>query len=872
MRKRNIMSKIHSLITVKSTVYAGIFLLVLVMAAAGYTELKSTEALAEETMATLKQQCMSYNKLTAADRTKSLYRLSDLMRDFRTHLVDHPERAADAYLEEYVDSMRLTGISLLDGELNLEASGYTRQYRDGSWMKSEQGSHFADILQDRQKIYTERIAVDGEYYDTCVLARLDAPGILIGIYHQPAGLISNTETDLESLLSGLQLERSGHYIIAEDGAVRASSDGVDTARAGADSARLEALSQIPRDGRLHLFYDAGTYCWGYHSGCEQYSLYLYYPLVTLFSGYISAAAIFAAIYCAVCLMYFAVRNQALYENQEKLRKSNQGLEQTVKMLKALETIYFSLFYVDAETGTYRSIYVAPWLKEKIPESGDYAALRKLFVDHMVVPEYRDAIDRQMAIANVRENLHQKNLTEVRKSFYVDYKAVRGNRTPWCRVTSTPVDYDGDGNPLHFLALIQDIDREKGKEEAYQARILKEAQDAKVANNAKTEFLRRISHDIRTPINGIQGYMELAASHPEDTAMQAHCREKATAALQALLELLNSVMDMSKLESGDIVPEEKPFDLGTLLENANTVLEPQAKARNVRYEAVSKGEAPIYGVIGSPRHVYQIILNIASNAIKYTNPGGSVRVSAEMVSKTDEAVSYAFTCEDNGIGMSEEFQKHMYEPFSQEAVNARTTYMGTGLGLSIVKKMVDALGGSISCQSQRGRGTTFTVHLTFRRDEKAAAPEMPAREPDMDSLRDKRVMLVEDNELNMEIAAYFLVERGAVVTKAWNGKEAVDAFSASLPGDFDLILMDIMMPQMGGREATRTIRAMDRADAGQVPIVAMSANSFVDDIQKNLEAGMNAHISKPVDMKQILSVVGALFQAQCAGEMADAQAF
>ncbi len=439
----------------------------------------------------------------------------------------------------------------------------------------------------------------------------------------------------------------------------------------------------------------------------------------------------------------------------------------------------------------------------------YTELKQAFLDTMVVPAFQHDVDSRMSTAFIRETLSKQNISDVRKSFYTDYQAIRGDQIRWCRVTATAVDYDNHGTPVHVLALLQDIDKEKARENDYQAQILKEAHQAKVANNAKTEFLRRISHDIRTPLNGIKGYIERAASHPGDAAMQAHCWEMASTTLHTLLDLVNSILDMSKLENSEIILEEKPFNLATLFQSVNAIILPQAASKQIQYQPHE--EIPIANLVGNPRHVSQILVNLVGNAVKYGKFGGYVRLSSRMLSQTDQAVTYEFICEDNSIGMSNEFQQRMFEPFVQESISARTTYEGTGLGLAIVKKLVDAMGGSITCHSQKGIGTTFRVQLTFQIDSTA---QNVAQKPQQFSdavLSGYHLLLVEDNAPNMEIAELLLAEYGAKITKAWNGKGAVDCFSASDPGTFDLILMDIMMPVMNGLEATRTIRPLDRPD-------------------------------------------------------------
>ena len=848
MNKRT--SKRNRFITLKSVLGAALILLVASGTLVGYAEVHRTAQLASSTMQSLKQQCISFNRLVAADRTKSLYRLSDMMLDLSEDLKRDPSLATDDYLEAYVDNLRLSGVALLNENGILEVSGYTRQFREVDWKNSPVGSQFADIVTYPKKIYTEQVEVDGEYYDVCALAREDAPGILLGFYQQPSGLITGMEEDLESLLSGLELERSGHYLIAENGMIRVASDTAFGTTEANENELFEKLAHTSKDGKLHRISAGGKVYWGYHSGCENYSIYIYYPEAAVLSSTIAIVAAVMAAYCALCFLYYAVRNQALYENQEKLRQSNQNLTETVQMLKALQTIYFMLFYVNLETGHYDAVYIAPWMKAAIPGSGDYDTLRKLFIDRFIVPAFREEIDTHMSIPYIRETLNRQNLSDVRKSFYVDYQAIREDRTPWCRVSATPVDFDESGKPRHILALVQDIDQDKAREADYQAQIINEVNKTKIANNAKTDFLRRISHDIRTPINGIQGYIDMAAKHPENAELQERCRRNISMTLRILLELVNSILDMGDLESNEIILEEKPFDLTALLDGVNATMLPLAKEKNIHYEVVRCGALPFTHLIGSPRHLSQIIMNLTSNAVKYTNPGGHIRVNTQLISHTEDSVTYAFVCEDNGVGMSEEFQQHLYEPFTQERINARTTYEGIGLGLSIVKKLVDAMNGTITCQSKKGVGTTFRVELTFKLDRRQEAVlSLPEQKADT-TLNKRNILLAEDNALNMEIAECILTELGAKVTKAWNGKEAVDIFAASAPGHFDLILMDIMMPEMGGREATRSIRAMNRPDAKSVLIMAMSANSLQEDIQKNRNAGMNDHIAKPISSDKL----------------------
>ena len=847
-KKRKFEQFLH--LTVQKTIAIGCVLIMIVMLVMGHAETRKVTKLADATMSTIKQQCASFNKLVASDRTKSLFRLIELMQILRQDLHEDSSHVNDAYLEQYCDSLRLSGVAVLSGDFKLEASGYTRFFQDENWMASSDGEKIKDILYFPKKMYAERVEADGEYYDICAVARTDADGIIIGYYQQPSALISDTESDLESLLTGLRLERNGHYAIVEDGVVRATSDMIIKDQNVSANPILTGLSSIPKDGHLHIVsvQEEHRYYWGYRSAYEGYILYVYYPISVMLSGPLIGAALFAVLYLFLCMLYFGVRNRALRENKEELEVSNDRLRQTIKTLEALETIYFSLYYVDVKENRYETIYQAPWLVDLIPKIGVYTELKQLFVDKMIVPEFCEEIDHRMSPEFISDSLSSKNITEVRKSFYTDYQSIRGDELRWCRVTATPVDHDEEGKPIHVLALVQDINKDKERESNYQNKIIQEVQKAKMANLAKSEFLRRISHDIRTPINGIQGFINLAAKHSDDFEMQAHCRDGASLALHTLLEMVNNVLDMSKLETNDITLEEKPFDLTELLKEINTIIQPQAQAREIHGVNVRHGDVPIPHVIGSPRHLSQILLNLEINAVKYGRPGGYINFYTRMVSADEQTVTYEFICADNGVGMSEEFQEHLFEPFTQETDGARTRYEGTGLGLAIVKKLVDAMHGTVTCESKKNVGTTFRVQLTFLIDQEY---QMEQSESDETILQGKHVLLVEDNELNMEIAEYMFLDRGAEVTKAWDGQEAVEKFAESENGYYDVIFMDIMMPKMNGLEAARAIRALERNDAKKIPMIAMSANAFSDDIQQSMDAGMDAHIAKPIDEKKIL---------------------
>ena len=400
--------------------------------------------------------------------------------------------------------------------------------------------------------------------------------------------------------------------------------------------------------------------------------------------------------------------------------------------------------------------------------------------------------------------------------------------------------------------------EQEKDEKYKAELLIAAKKAEAANEAKTEFLQRMSHDIRTPINGICGFVNMADHYADDIKKQTEYRTKVKEASNLLLELVNDVLDMSKLESGEIVLEEIPFNLSSIFKEVFVVIEQMASEQNIQIEWEKK-EIIHRDFIGSPGYVKRVMMNILSNAVKYNRENGHIYISCmEIPSKQPEMTTMEFVCRDTGIGMTEEFQKCVFEPFAQEHTGSRTKFAGTGLGMSIAKNLIEKMGGSISFESKEGAGTTFVIQVPFKIDPDADKCE-EQRDVSEKSIKGLHILLAEDNELNMEIAEFVLQNVGADVTKAWNGQEAVELFRKSEPGGFDIILMDIMMPVMNGYEATKMIRSLDREDAKTIPIIAMTANAFTEDRLKAKEAGMNEHIVKPLDVELLIKVIHKLVE-------------
>ncbi len=399
-----------------------------------------------------------------------------------------------------------------------------------------------------------------------------------------------------------------------------------------------------------------------------------------------------------------------------------------------------------------------------------------------------------------------------------------------------------------------LEEQKRRDLEYQEKLEQKAQEAQRANRAKTEFLQRMSHDIRTPINGIRGMVEVADYYHEDLQKQTECRKKIWEASGFLLELINDVLDMGKLESGEVMLEERPFEMKELLDGIIEIVSKQARERGIEIVVKEYGIRH-WHLVGSPLHIKRLYMNIMSNAVKYNKDNGKIFVECNEIRSDEHTAVIEFTCRDTGIGMSPEFQKHVFDPFVQESNNARTSYGGTGLGLAIVKNLAEKMGGSVTFESEQGEGTTFHITVPLKIDQNEEREDAASMEAPDTSIKGMKVLLAEDNELNMEIAQFVLESAGAKVVCATNGKEAVDLFEQSGPGEIDVILMDVMMPVMDGLEAARTIRALSREDAKTIPIIAMTANAFAEDRKRAFDAGMNEHLAKPLEtarMKEIIA--------------------
>lgn len=469
------------------------------------------------------------------------------------------------------------------------------------------------------------------------------------------------------------------------------------------------------------------------------------------------------------------------------------------------------------------------------------------LEKMVAPSHHEIMQYFFDLTTVNDRLHGKLFISR------EYPSPQGI---WRRATFIVQNRDTDDDVTEILYVTQIIDDYKQKELAYQQELVKAVESANQANTAKTDFLSRMSHDIRTPLNGILGMLDIAQKNETNPKALQECHEKMRTAAFHLKALVNDVLDMQRMETDRFFLEQIPFDIREILDNCWSMLEAQASRLDITLEKIKPGSLKYPYLIGSPLHIRQIFMNLLSNAIKYNKPGGSISIHAKIIRQVHQNVIYKFIISDTGIGISPEFQKHIFEPFAQEDTGARTIYKGAGLGMAIVHRLVQEMGGTIQLKSEKNVGSTFTLILPFTIDEHQPSASAETATDTPADLTDLHILVVEDNELNLEIAVFSLEAAGLNVSTAINGLEAVRLFEKSKPYEYDIILMDIMMPVMNGLDAAKAIHGLSRPDAPTVPIIALSANAFAEDIQKSKNAGINEHLAKPLEMDKVLKVIAS----------------
>lgn len=531
----------------------------------------------------------------------------------------------------------------------------------------------------------------------------------------------------------------------------------------------------------------------------------------------------------------------------QLKKAFDEATKRTEIISAIATLYVTIVYANIKERTYELLEGYDFVRKILGQKGKIDDVMEQLPTAFAGLEERERYRKFLEFDTLTERLRNTN------SVSIEFMGANGK---WRQSRFIVKSRDAHGNAVDVLYVARDITEEKSRELMYQKRLKASMEDAHRANLSKTAFLQRMSHDIRTPLNGIVGMIHIAEKHNNDVVKLQECRQKILQSTDYLQNLINNVLDISKLESGSLVLEHKSFDLAELLSNNLTVVAMSAYENGVRFEGgVDASTIRHRHLIGSPVHLSRILMNLSSNAIKYNYFHGTVNVHCEELSDDGDTAVFQFVCSDTGLGMSEEFQKHAFDAFAQEGKRSTTTFSGSGLGLSIVRDIVELMGGTIELESEENIGSTFTFTVPFE-IEHLAEKNDPQKDncPQSMNLSGKRVLLVEDNAINMEIAHAILEEEHLDIAEAKNGKEALEIFRNSKTGEYDFIIMDVMMPVMDGLEATKAIRELEREDAKKIPIIAMTANAFEEDRKACLDAGMDEHIGKPIDIPLLKSAI------------------
>ncbi len=534
--------------------------------------------------------------------------------------------------------------------------------------------------------------------------------------------------------------------------------------------------------------------------------------------------------------YGVVQNISELKMQEAEYHSNRRM--LASIIDALSKIYMFNYYINLETGEFREIAGLDYITAALGVKGDARNAFRQFTDTLIDDNYKEEFQKFVDMDTLADRLNdQQNIS-------LEYLSIRKG---WCRASFIIVKRDEEGIPVQVEFVVENISAEREKELEAKEALEKAYEAANKANASKSAFLNNMSHDIRTPMNAIVGFSAIASAHIDDRERVQDCISKITASSNHLLSIINEVLDMSRIESGKMHIEEQEVNLPAVFDDFLSMIQGQARGKGLEID-VDTTEVVHENVYADEARLHRVLLNLGGNAVKFTPAGG--RIYVKLFEKTQTAEkwgNYEISIRDTGIGMSKEFLPHVFEPFERERTSTVSKVEGTGLGMPITKNIIEMMGGTIQVESEQGKGTLFTIELPLKIMEKEIEEKKRSAVVTKEGMCGKRVLLVEDNELNQEIAVDILEEAGFIVDTADDGKIAVDRMSSAEEDDYDLILMDIQMPVMDGYEAARAIRAMSVEWIHKLPILAMTANAFEEDRRKALEAGMNGHLAKPIDI-------------------------
>ena len=796
---------------------------------------------ADKVMDFLQSSCQKYDDYQLGNQVENLQNLQLKAENLRRYLNDIVLSSNDQ-LAQFEEDQSLTGIWILDADLNTEYYADRDQMERSNLLEQILSEdNVANVQQYPQKSYAERIVLDDISYDYVIISREDRDGVIICYEDVTADDEDMSEFSLNSLLSGDSFRNNAIIVITDGKQILCSNakEQVGRMMEKCPAVDIEDGEASDSDHGMFQMNSNGDNWYGKHGIYRDYYLYVFYKDSDVFSDRQPVVVITLALYIFGCLSLIIL---VQYIRRSKMKRK----EKEYHLINVIASIYSANLALYPEDNIWKPIVMSKRLEKVISHITQADRMLDAFNRERVASAYQEAFGEFLKLKDLEERLGD------RRFIGYTFEDVEGL---WYQTLLIPQKSEQDDHKQIVMLVIRDVSEQKRKEMTYQEDLRVTAEEAERANAVKTDFLKRMSHDIRTPINGIRGMVNVGKNHIHDVDKIDECLDEIMRSSDMLVDLVNNVLNMSKLESGGIQLTEEAFDLQEMLDDVKRFVNVQAEQKQISLQ-IDAAEVEHYHLIGSPLHIRQIFQNIIENAVKFNMDSGSVNVVCrELASDEKNTVELEMVCADTGIGMSEEFQKHVFEAFVQEDTSARTTYSGIGLGLAITKKLVNCMDGEISFESERGIGTVFTVKLPVQIDR--AYYQLSEKKDPLQVMKGLRILLVEDNELNMEITKYIMTEQGAVVTEAWNGKEAVDIYESCESGTFDVILMDIMMPVMNGLEAARCIRASEKEDAQSIPIIAVSANAFDDDIAQSLAAGMNMHLAKPLEFQKVIEAIAAL---------------
>lgn len=821
-------------------IITGYLILYAVFQITSNSEKRNISQEADEVLEFLRSSCQKYDDYQLGNQVDNLQNLQLKAENLCRYLNDIVLSSNDQ-LVQFEEDQSLTGIWILDADLNTEYYADRDQMERSNLLEqilSEDNA--ANVQQYPQKSYAERIVLDDSSYDYVIIAREDRDGVIICYEDVTADDEDMSEFSLNSLLSGDSFRNNAIIVITDGKQVLCSNakEQVGRMMEKCPAVDIEDGEASDSDHGMFQMNSNGDNWYGKHDIYREYYLYVFYKDSDVFSDRQPIMVMTLALYIFGCLSLIIL---VQYIRRSKMKRK----EKEYHLINVIASIYSANLALYPEENIWKPIVMSKRLEKVISHITQADRMLDTFNREQVAPAYQEAFGEFLKLKDLEERLGD------RRFIGYTFEDVEGI---WYQALLIPQKFEQDDHKQIVMLVIRDVSEQKRKEMTYQEDLRVTAEEAERANAVKTDFLRRMSHDMRTPINGIRGLVNVGKNHIHDVDKIEECLDEIMRSSDMLADLVNNVLNMSKLESGGIQLTEESFDLQEMLDDVERFVNVQAERKQIRLQ-INSAEVEHYHLIGSPLHICQIFQNIIENAVKFSMDSGSVNVVCRELASDENTVELEMVCADTGIGMSEEFQKHVFEAFVQEDTSVRTTYSGIGLGLAITKKLVNCMDGEISFESERGIGTVFTVKLPVQIDR--AYYQLSEKKDSLQVMKGLQILLVEDNELNMEITEYMLTEQGAVVTEAWNGKEAADIYESCESGTFDVILMDIMMPVMNGLEAARCIRASEKEDAQSIPIIALSANGFDDDIAQSLAAGMNMHLAKPLEFQKVIEAIAAL---------------